>query len=77
MKHITCKQMGGPCDTVFEGESSGDIAKAAEAHIVDKMRTDPRHKETYDMMAEAASTPESHAKWEEGFQKMFNEAPSA
>ncbi len=77
MKHITCKQMGGPCDAVFEGETTGDISKAAEAHISEMAKTDPRHQSTYNMMAETASTPEGHKKWMEDFQKMFDDAPAA
>lgn len=76
MKHITCKQMGGPCDTVFEGETSGDIAKAANEHISRMAKEDLAHQKTYDMMAKTASSPESHEQWKKDFQRMFDEAPS-
>ncbi len=77
MKRITCKQMGGPCDEVFEGNTSGDIAKAAEKHISALAPNDPAHKATYDMMAKTASSPETHATWQQNFQKMFDEAPTS
>ncbi len=75
MKKITCKQMGGPCDEVFTGNTTGEIAAAAEKHITERAKTDPAHQDTYDMMAEAASTPEKHKKWQEDFQKTFDDAP--
>ena len=76
MKQITAKQMGGPCDAVFEGNTTGEIAKAAEAHISEKAKTDPAHQKTYDMMAKTASTPEGHDAWKKDFQTMFDEAPT-
>lgn len=77
MKAITCRQMRGPCDAVFEGETTGEIEKAAEKHITEMAKTDPAHQKTYDMMAKTASDPESHKKWQQDFQKMFDEAPDA
>lgn len=68
--------MGGPCDAVFEGETSGDIATAATKHIEEMAKTDPEHQKTYDMMAKTASDPQSHDVWKQDFQKMFDEAPS-
>lgn len=33
MKKITCREMGGPCDDVFEGETAMEIGKQIEAHV--------------------------------------------
>lgn len=74
MKHITCRQMGGPCDAVFKGNTPSEIASAAEEHITEMAKTDPAHQATYDMMAKIGSSPESHAKWQKDFQAMFDEA---
>ncbi|HVW66252.1 MAG TPA: hypothetical protein VHA78_00810 [Candidatus Peribacteraceae bacterium] len=76
MKHITCRQMGGPCDAVFEGDTPGEIATAAEEHITEMAKTDPAHQQTYDMMAAIGSSPQSHAKWQKDFQQMFDDAPA-
>jgi thiamine biosynthesis protein ThiC len=75
MKQITCKQMGGPCDAVFKGETSGEIATAAAAHIEEMAKTDSAHQATYDEMAEIASNPDSHKQWQEDFQDLFDEEP--
>ncbi len=33
MKTMTCKQMGGPCDLAFHGDSADDVIKAQDAHL--------------------------------------------
>lgn len=33
MKTMTCKQMGGPCDLAFRGDSADDVIKAQDKHL--------------------------------------------
>jgi hypothetical protein len=33
MKTMTCKQMGGPCDTAFHGNKADDVIKAEDKHL--------------------------------------------
>ncbi|HLZ68509.1 MAG TPA: hypothetical protein VKV26_01225 [Dehalococcoidia bacterium] len=33
MKTMTCKQMGGPCDTQFHGTSADEVIKAQDKHL--------------------------------------------
>ena len=33
MKTMTCKQMGGPCDLPFHGNTADDVIKAEDAHL--------------------------------------------
>jgi hypothetical protein len=35
MKTMTCKQMGGPCDTAFQGETADEVIKAQDKHLKD------------------------------------------
>ena len=35
MKTMTCKQMGGPCDTAFQGDSADEVIKAQDRHLKD------------------------------------------
>jgi hypothetical protein len=33
MKTMTCKQMGGPCDKAFQGETADDVINAQDQHL--------------------------------------------
>ena len=35
MKTMTCKQMGGPCEQAFQGESADDVINAQDQHLKD------------------------------------------
>ena len=30
---MTCRQMGGPCDMTFQGNTGDDVIKAQDAHL--------------------------------------------
>jgi len=33
MKTMTCKQMGGPCDVAFQGNTADEVIKADDKHL--------------------------------------------
>jgi hypothetical protein len=33
MKTMTCKQMGGPCDAEFHGNTADEVIKAEDKHL--------------------------------------------
>lgn len=33
MKTMTCKQMGGPCDAAFHGNTADEVIKAQDKHL--------------------------------------------
>jgi hypothetical protein len=33
MKTMSCRQMGGPCDMAFQGNTGDDVIKAQDAHL--------------------------------------------
>jgi hypothetical protein len=33
MKTMTCKQMGGPCETQFHGNTADEVIKAEDKHL--------------------------------------------
>ncbi len=33
MKTMTCKQMGGPCEVAFQGNTADDVIKAQDKHL--------------------------------------------
>ncbi|MBI1862549.1 DUF1059 domain-containing protein [Candidatus Microgenomates bacterium] len=35
MKTMTCKQMGGPCTTKFQGNTADEVIKAQDKHLKD------------------------------------------
>lgn len=35
MKTMTCKQLGGPCDMAFQGNSADEVIKAQDKHLKD------------------------------------------
>jgi predicted small metal-binding protein len=35
MKTMTCKQMGGPCDLAFHGNSGDEVIKTQDKHLKD------------------------------------------
>ena len=37
MKTMTCRQMGGPCDTAFSGETADDVINAQDQHLKDEV----------------------------------------
>jgi hypothetical protein len=38
MKTMTCKQMGGPCDTAFQGNTADEVIKAEDKHLKDMVK---------------------------------------
>ena len=33
MKTMTCKQLGGPCDLLLQGDTADEVIKAADKHL--------------------------------------------
>lgn len=33
MKNMTCKQMGGPCEAAFHGNTADEVIKAQDKHL--------------------------------------------
>jgi len=73
MKTFTCKEMGGPCEEAFGGETAQEVADKGGKHIMDS--TDDAHKPMKDQMS--ASSEEDKNKWMADFQTKFDAAPDA
>jgi hypothetical protein len=51
MKTMTCKQMGGPCDVAFHGNTADDVIKAQDNHLKEMVANgDEAHKSALKMM---------------------------
>ena len=51
MKTMTCKQMGGPCDTPFRADTADDVIKAQDRHLKEMVaKGDETHKSAHQAM---------------------------
>ena len=64
MKTFTCREMGGPCDEQFAGETMQAVADMGGAHIMNS--TDEAHAAMKDQMMKSSS--EDKQKWMDWFQ---------
>ena len=64
MKTFTCREMGGPCDEVFQGETMQEVADMGGKHIMDS--TDEAHAAMKARMMN--SSDEDKKKWMDWFQ---------
>jgi len=66
---MTCRQMGGPCDTPFQGDTADEIMNKGIQHLEEIQ--DEAHKKAQKMMMDAQKNPEEVKKWYEGFREEF------
>jgi len=76
MKKFTCKEMGGTCEAVIEGNTAEEVSQKGQAHVEDMAaRGDESHKALKEGMD--AQGEEGKAKWWTEFQAKFAEKPDA
>ena len=68
MKIFTCKEMGGPCDMEFEGETMMEVAGEGGEHI--KVTTDEAHKPMRDQMVNG--TEQGKKEWFAWFKGLWD-----
>ena len=74
MKKMTCKQLGGACDLVFEADTFEEMADLSKAHGMEMFKKgDKAHLEAMEKMRELMSAPEQMQKWFEDRKKAFDE----
>ena len=58
MKTMTCRQMGGPCDAPFHGNTADDVIKAQDKHLKEMVaKGDETHKSALKMMQDRWKNP--------------------
>lgn len=73
MKKMTCKELGGACDLVFEGETFEDMAKQSMEHGKEMFQQkDPEHMEAMQKMRELMQKPEEMQKWMTNVKALFD-----
>ena len=76
MKTMTCKQMGGPCDMAFHGNTSDDFIKAQDKHLKEIVASgDETHKSAAKMMAARWKNPIKGMGWYLKTKKAFAALP--
>ena len=76
MKTMTCKQMGGPCDVAFHGNTADEVIKAEDKHLKEMVaRGDETHKSALKMMQGRWKNPISGWRWYMKTKKAFAVLP--
>ncbi|MCW2751947.1 MAG: hypothetical protein JWR83_3057 [Aeromicrobium sp.] len=76
MKTMTCKQMGGPCDTAFHGEKADDVIKLQDKHLKDMAASrDEAHAVAAKSMQDRWKHPIAGMGWYKSTKKAFAALP--
>jgi hypothetical protein len=76
MKTMTCKQMGGPCDTAFRGTKADEVIKAQDKHLKDAVAAgDDSHKAALESMQGRWKNPVGGMGWYIKTKKAFAALP--
>jgi len=72
MRKMTCKQLGGACDTVFEAATFEEIAGMSKQHAMEMFRrNDAAHLQAMQEMQALMTDPQAMQRWFEGKRKEF------
>ena len=64
MKSMTCKQLGGACDKVFQAETFEEMAQLSKQHGTEMFKQqDAAHLEAMNKMQTLMKTPEAMQQW--------------
>lgn len=78
MKKMTCAQLGGACDLVFEAETFEEMAALSKQHGTEMFKAhDAAHLAAMDKMRELMKTPDAFQKWFMNKQAEFEALPES
>ena len=76
MKTMTCKQMGGPCDVPFHGNTADEVIKAQDSHLKEMVaKDDEAHKSALKQMQARWKNPIAGMGWYIKTKKTFAVLP--
>lgn len=76
MKTMTCKQLGGPCDTAFRADKADDIIHQQDSHLKEQVAAgDETHRDALKEMQGRWKRPISGLGWYRGTKKAFAALP--
>ena len=77
MKTMTCKELGGACDTQFHAETFEEMAELSKKHGMEMFQQkDEAHMQAMNEMQSLMQSPEAMQKWFEEKRKTFDALPS-
>jgi hypothetical protein len=78
MRTMTCKQMGGPCETAFSGAKADEVIKAQDKHLKDAVAGgDASHEEALKAMQGRWKNPIAGMGWYRQTKKAFAALPES
>lgn len=76
MKHMTCRELGGPCDLVHTGATADDVIQAQDRHLKDAVKSgDSSHEAANKEMRGRWKRPKKSLDWYFGVKKAFADKP--
>jgi predicted small metal-binding protein len=76
MKTMTCKQLGGPCDEAFQGDTADEVIKAQDKHLKDVVAAgDTVHEDALKAMKGRWKNPVKGYGWYKQAKQDFKELP--
>jgi len=76
MKTMTCKQLGGACDKVFNANTFEEITGKSKKHAMEMFQKgDEPHLKAMNEMQELMKSPDDMNEWFENKRKEFNALP--
>ena len=77
MKSMTCQQLGGACDKVFQAETFEEIAELSKKHGTEMFQIkDEAHLVAMNKMRELMKSPDAMKEWFDNKRKEFDALPS-
>ena len=78
MKKMTCKQLGGACELVFEANTFEEIAAQSKKHGMEMFQAgDTAHLKAMQDMKHLMQSPEAMQSWFQGRRDEFNALPNS
>jgi len=76
MKRVTCKQLGGACELVFEANTFKEVASLSQQHGMEMVKAnDQAHLDAMKEMQVLMADPQAMQQWMKDKEDMFNSLP--
>lgn len=76
MKKMTCKQLGGACDKIFQANTFEEMAELSKQHGMEMFqKNDEAHMKVILEMQQLMMNPEAMKEWMENKRKEFEALP--